>query len=92
MFFHLIGMNGFYVCKGTERKISAVGWRCCHNLKIHVVVWQTTSKNCTKKRAARAARFFNPRLTNHIVKHPRTPEGSTVVFMTDFSHIKLSRL
>ena len=24
--------------------------------KFHVVVWQTTSKNCTKVRAARAAR------------------------------------
>ena len=28
------------------------------NMKIHVVVWQTTSKNYTKKRAARAARLF----------------------------------
>ena len=26
--------------------------------KIHVVVWQTTSKYCTKKRAARAARLL----------------------------------
>ena len=26
--------------------------------KIHVVIWQTTSKNCTKVRAARAARLF----------------------------------
>ena len=26
--------------------------------KFHVVVWQTASKQCTKKRAARAARFF----------------------------------
>ena len=26
--------------------------------KFHVVVWQTTSKHCTKKRAARAARLF----------------------------------
>jgi len=26
--------------------------------KFHVVVWQTTSKYCTKKRAARAARLF----------------------------------
>ena len=24
----------------------------------HVVIWQTTSKNCTKVRAARAARLF----------------------------------
>ena len=26
--------------------------------KSHVVIWQTTSKNCTKVRAARAARLF----------------------------------
>ena len=26
--------------------------------KFHVVVWQTTSNNCTKVRAARAARLF----------------------------------
>ena len=26
--------------------------------KFHVVVWQTTTKHCTKKRAARAARLF----------------------------------
>ena len=29
-------------------------------LKLPVVIWQTTSKNCTKKRAARAARLFSP--------------------------------
>ena len=28
------------------------------NLEIHGVVWQTTSKNCTKVRAARAAQLF----------------------------------
>ena len=28
------------------------------NLEIHAVVWQTTSKNSTKVRAARAARLF----------------------------------
>ena len=28
------------------------------NLKFHVVIWQTTSKRCTKVRAARAARQF----------------------------------
>ena len=27
--------------------------------KFHVVVWQTTSKGCTTKRAARAARLFS---------------------------------
>ena len=47
--------------KGDEWKI------CCCELplssepqiwKFHVVVWPTTSKHCTKKRAARAARSF----------------------------------
>ena len=47
--------------KGKEGKI------CCCELplstepqiwKFAVVVWQTTSKHCTKKRAARAARLF----------------------------------
>ena len=28
------------------------------NLEIQVVIWQTTSENCTKVRAARAARLF----------------------------------
>ena len=28
------------------------------NMKIHVVGWQTTLKNCTKKRTARAAGLF----------------------------------
>ena len=28
------------------------------NWKFHVVVWQTTSNNCSKVRAARAARLF----------------------------------
>ena len=33
---------------------------CVHVVisKIHVVIWQTTSKYCTKVRAARAARLF----------------------------------
>ena len=36
--------------------------------KFHVVVWQTTSKQCTKKRAARAARlFFFIQLTIQII-------------------------
>ena len=30
------------------------------NWKFHVVVWLTTSKNCSKVRAARAARLFFP--------------------------------
>ena len=50
-----------FSCKGK-------GWKiyCCELplssepqiWKFHVVVWQTTSKHCTKKRAARAARLF----------------------------------
>ena len=28
------------------------------NWKFHIVIWQTTSKNCNKKRAARAAQLF----------------------------------
>jgi len=51
----------WFSCKSTEWKIY-----CCELAlslepqiwKFHVVVWQTTSKHCTKKRAARAARLF----------------------------------
>ena len=35
------------------------------NMKIHVAIWWTTSKNCTKKLGARAARLFF--LTNEII-------------------------
>ena len=50
-----------FSCKGKDWKIY-----CCELAllpepqiwKFHVVVWQTTSKNCTKNRAALAARFF----------------------------------
>ena len=28
-----------------------------YSLEFHVVIWQTTSKNCTKVRASRAARL-----------------------------------
>ena len=50
-----------FSCKGKEWKIY-----CCELAlssepqiwKFHVVVWQTTSKHCTKKRAARAARLL----------------------------------
>ena len=52
----------WFICKGKEWKIY-----CCDPAlsseaqiwKFHVVVWQTTSKHCTKKRAARAARLFS---------------------------------
>ena len=51
----------WFSCKGKEEKIY-----CCELAlstepqiwKFHVVLWQTTSKHCTKKRAARAARLL----------------------------------
>ena len=51
----------WFSCKGKEWKIY-----CCELAlssepqiwKFHVVVYQTTSKHCTKKRAARAPRIF----------------------------------
>ena len=48
-------------CKGKEWKSYSRGLALSskpQKWKSHVVVWQTTSKNCTKKRAARAARLF----------------------------------
>ena len=55
-------MNSAFNCFMQEWKIY-----CCELAlssepqiwKFHVVVWQTTSKHCTKKRAARAARLFS---------------------------------
>ena len=57
-----IDWHEWFSCKGKEWMI------CCCRLalsselqiwKFHVVVWQTASKNdCTRKRAARAARLF----------------------------------
>ena len=57
--FHLIGTNDFHV-KAENERFTAAGSRCYRtsNLKTSVVVWQTTSKHCTKKRAARVARLF----------------------------------
>ena len=52
--FRLLGTNGVPV-KAENEKFTAAGSRC---RKFHVVVWQASSKNCTKKRAARAARLF----------------------------------
>ena len=51
----------WFSCKGKEWKIY-----CCQLAllsesqiwKFHVVIWQTTSKHCTRKRSARAARLF----------------------------------
>ena len=56
-----LAWHEWFSSKGREWKIY-----CCELAlssepqlwKFHVVVWQTTSKHCTKKRAARAARLF----------------------------------
>jgi len=48
-------------CKGRERKIYSCGFSLSSDPQIwtfHVVIWQTTSKNCTKGRVARAAQIF----------------------------------
>ena len=56
-----LAWHEWFSCKGKEWKIYCCElplssepqiWKC------HVVVWQTTSKHCSKKRAARAARLF----------------------------------
>ena len=59
VYFRLLGKNGFHLNEENERFIAAVA-RCRqnHKSKFHVVIWQTTSKNYIKKRAARAARLF----------------------------------
>ena len=54
--FRLLGTKGFHVKAKTER-FTAASSRRCQN-KSHVVVCQTTSKQWTKKRVARAARLF----------------------------------
>ena len=61
VYFPLLGTNGFHVKASNESRI----YCCEHALssesqirKFHAVVWQTTSKICTKKRAAHAARLF----------------------------------
>ena len=53
--FRLLGTNGFHV-KAKKERFTAASSRC--RWKFHFVVWQTTSKHCTKKLAARAARLF----------------------------------
>ena len=58
--FRLLATNGFRV-KAKKERFTAASSRCRQNLKYKkfpVVVWQTTSKHCTKKRAARAAGLF----------------------------------
>ena len=62
--FRLIGADGFHVRDKNER-FTAAGSRCRQNLKY--VIWQTTSQNCTKKRAARAARLCFPYSTSQII-------------------------
>ena len=56
--FRLLGTNGLHV-KAKNERFTAAGSRCRQNLKyLNFVIWQTAVKNCTKKRAARAARLF----------------------------------
>ena len=47
-----------YRCEHS--KINSMSLRAMHYsvYKFHAVIWQTTSKNCTKVRATRAARLF----------------------------------
>ena len=53
--FRLLGTIGFHV-KAKKKRFTVASSRC--RQKFHVVVWQTTSKHCTKKRAARASSLF----------------------------------
>ena len=58
--FHLIDTNGFHV-RGKEWMTYCCGLALSSEpqiWKFHVVIWLTTSKNCTTGRAARTARFF----------------------------------
>ena len=60
VYFHLLGTNGFRVKAKNEGFTATVLLSSEPQIwKFHVVVWQTTSKNCIKKRAARAARLFS---------------------------------
>ena len=61
-YFRLLGTNGFHIKDENERFTDCCGLALSLEpqiWKLHAVIWQTTSKNCTKKRAARAARFFS---------------------------------
>ena len=51
--FRLLDTNGFHV-KARNERFTAAGSRCSQNLKYETI----TSKNCTKVRAACAARLF----------------------------------
>ena len=57
--FRLLGTNGFHD-KAKNERFTAASSRCRQNLKCENLRRRlaTTSKHCTKKRAARAARLF----------------------------------
>ena len=60
MYLRLLGTNGFHV-KAKNERFTAAGSRCRQNLKNDNSTSSFGSlpkKNCTKKRAARAARLF----------------------------------
>ena len=60
MHFRLLGTNGFHAKAKTET-FTAAGFALSLEpeiWKFHVVIWQATSKNCTKKLAAGAARLL----------------------------------
>ena len=56
--FCLFGMNGFHV-KAENQKFITVGLRCRQNLKYEIFTpcFGKLRQNCSKKRAARAARL-----------------------------------
>ena len=56
--FRLVGTNGFQVKAESDLLLRARVVIRTSIWKFHVVVWQTTLKHCTKKRAAHAARLF----------------------------------
>ena len=57
--FRWLGANGFHV-KEKNKRFTAAGALSLERQmrKCYVVIYQTTSKNCTGKHAARAARLF----------------------------------
>ena len=66
VYFRLLGTNGF---QGKNERLTADS-RCCPRSEpkiwhFHVVIFPAASPNCTKKRAARAARLFFINQSNH---------------------------
>ena len=55
VYFRLLGTNGFHMKAKNERLTAASS---CYRQNLKYEIWQTMSKRCTKKRAARAARLF----------------------------------